>query len=204
MPEIYLVKIHFENFLLCELPFNLQSENRLKNFPHNRPGAGGKQTFRELLGDGRSSLHNLPRQNILNKGAKYCQGINADMMIKIPVLCGDEGIDQVPGEFLVGHEIPFFLKQLRDQFAVHIIKTRGDTRLELPEIIDTGEIFYFRCYETEEYPPEKAYNKQNNNRNFFNSPDCGIHFWTHSTNCFYLKNFYAQRQFIKKQNLLFP
>jgi hypothetical protein len=123
-------QIEVENLSFCQLPLNFECADHLAQLGVNRAFAPRLHQSSQLHRDGRAAGNNVTAGNELKRGAAQCQGIDARMGIKTPVLIRQQQfevarIDIVPGidrqpPAAVGHRVG------TQQFAIAVDDGGGD------------------------------------------------------------------------------
>jgi len=129
MPEINLVEIHFQDFVLGIQPFDLKGKPDLLELAEICLFARCKKDLRELLGQGTAALFDLAGEKVNEGRADYSVEIEPVMVIKFPVFLEDDGLDQVVRQVIEGYQEPFLDEILGNQPVLVVVDPGGDFRL---------------------------------------------------------------------------
>src|SRR5690606_36347020 len=98
------VEVALEDLLLRHLLLELDAEDRLLDLPADR--ALGRQVegdLHVLLGDGRAALRDPAALDVLVEGAGDAHGVDAVVLEEVPVLHGDDRLDDDVGHLVERH-----------------------------------------------------------------------------------------------------
>ena len=97
-PQIDPVEVDGENLILGELAFQPQGQQQFLHFALEGPVRLEKKVLSRLLGDGAAALDDAPGPDIGHHGPRQADDIEAEMLVKAPVLGGQHGLRQGRGQ----------------------------------------------------------------------------------------------------------
>ena len=105
--EIYSIEIHGNDFLLRIVVLQFHGDHPLLEFREHRPEEAvvlaGEEVLGQLLGDGGAAARRaVSSKHGLEEHAEKRTGVDAGMFVESHILRGNEGVDKVRRELLIG------------------------------------------------------------------------------------------------------
>src|SRR6185503_4587095 len=95
VPEVHEVEVVDEDLALAELLLEVDRQHRLARLGGEVAfAADAERVLDELLGDGRATLGDGTRVDVLEQGPRRTAPVDAVVLVELPVLDGDDGVDQ--------------------------------------------------------------------------------------------------------------
>ena len=93
--EINPVEIKRENLVLGVTRLQIDRQHRFLDFALESAAGREEQILGELLGEGRTALHHMPRHHVGDAGARHADGIKTEMIAEAAVFNRDEGVGDI-------------------------------------------------------------------------------------------------------------
>ena len=120
------VEIEFENLPLGQMMLEPNRQKGLVDLARHRPLVGEKQIFCELLGDRRAALHHARGARVDGQRPRGADHVDAEMLVKAPILGGEHGLDQIVGILFERHRVVVLDSALSDLDAVAVQKSHRE------------------------------------------------------------------------------
>ena len=116
--EIDAVEIELEDLVLGISALEPEREDRLLDLARERALLGEEEVLGELLGQGRAALKSALPGHVAHDCPRYAEWVDAEMLIKPPVLDRDEGLGQIGREVDEPDRRPAGVAAIGDERAV--------------------------------------------------------------------------------------
>jgi hypothetical protein len=146
MPPVDLVAVHREDLLLRVPLLDLHGDERLADFAlvtavaNGKADFAGKQIARELLRQRTGARRSSWRHEVADKREDHARNAEAGMIEEAAVLGRDDGVAQVFGNLLIGHEDATLDGEVADHGAVAVEHSRDGVWRVLVKRGDEGQV----------------------------------------------------------------
>jgi len=139
LPEVDLVQVQVQDFLLAHLPFHPVGQDQFLELAADALFGGEEEVLHRLLGYGAPSLGEAPPQEILDGGTNDRGEIDPPMVEEVGILGGDEGVHDMAGDLVKRGKGPFLDVEFPYHVVIAVVDLGGYARPVLLHGIEGGK-----------------------------------------------------------------
>jgi hypothetical protein len=140
LPEVDLIDVNLENFVLGETAFDLEREQRFVDLARQRLFARKEEVPRHLHGDRAGALALAAAGEVRIGGAQYAEGVHPGMLVEALVFSRQNGLFHDVRDVLDADQRAALFAEFPDQVPVGGIDTQRNLRLVVGQHLDRRQL----------------------------------------------------------------